>query len=388
MRAPSVADGMGLRRRRPVRCRRPVPWPPPPSAHIGEAATPSSRATSVHPRASTGRRPDDARRRFSSSSASSSGRRSSERCQVTAPPASRRMPRLRARSPKPFPPTRPTRPPSRPPNPTPSPSPAPTEEPTSLPPGDVADLCEIFFDIPCGLGAGRYAPARFSPAFDIELGDGWSNAAHTADTVALTRDEGRMTFASGGHRGLSRRRDARAAQPRARPDRGVHRDERRERDPSGDRPHRRSARPLERPDATIDSARVQLFADARDDVLPGARSHDPRRRHEPAQGDDPAGHRTAATGSSWPTSSRPPTTRPPRSGGADRTGVPRMALARRVVRDTPIVWSTATLEGRTVAPMASILRRLTRERRPDPRRHGPARDARARGGLRPRSSSS
>jgi tRNA A-37 threonylcarbamoyl transferase component Bud32 len=82
-------------------------------------------------------------------------------------------------------------------DPTPSPSPAPTEEPTSLPPGDVADLCEIFFDIPCGLGSGRYAPARFTPAFDVELGDGWSNAVHTADTVALTRDEGRMTFASG-----------------------------------------------------------------------------------------------------------------------------------------------------------------------------------------------
>jgi tRNA A-37 threonylcarbamoyl transferase component Bud32 len=71
----------------------------------------------------------------------------------------------------------------------------PTGEPTPLPAGDVADLCEIFFEIPCGLGAGRYAPSRFSPAFDIELGDGWSNAAHTADTVALARAEGAMTFA-------------------------------------------------------------------------------------------------------------------------------------------------------------------------------------------------
>ena len=71
----------------------------------------------------------------------------------------------------------------------------PTDAPTPLPAGDVADLCEIFFDIPCGLGAGRYAPSRFSPAFDIELGDGWSNAAHTADTVALARAEGAMTFA-------------------------------------------------------------------------------------------------------------------------------------------------------------------------------------------------
>jgi hypothetical protein len=72
-----------------------------------------------------------------------------------------------------------------------------TEEPPALPAGDVADLCEIFFDIPCGLGAGRYAPSRFIPAFDIELGDGWSNAAHAADTVALTREQGAMTFAGG-----------------------------------------------------------------------------------------------------------------------------------------------------------------------------------------------
>ena len=85
------------------------------------------------------------------------------------------------------------------PDPTPAPTPAPTpvasDEPTPLPAGDVADLCEIFFDVPCGLGAGRYAPSRFSPAFDIDIGDGWSNAAHTADTVALTRPEGVMTFA-------------------------------------------------------------------------------------------------------------------------------------------------------------------------------------------------
>ncbi len=87
-------------------------------------------------------------------------------------------------------------------DPTPDPTPEPTapptdadEEPTALPPGDVADLCEIFFDIPCGLGAGRYAPSRFSPAFDIELGDGWSTATHNADTVALTRDQGVMTIA-------------------------------------------------------------------------------------------------------------------------------------------------------------------------------------------------
>jgi serine/threonine protein kinase len=69
------------------------------------------------------------------------------------------------------------------------------EDPPALPEGDVADLCEVYFDIPCGLGPGRYAPSRFAPAFDIELGDGWSNAAHTADTVALTREEGVFTVA-------------------------------------------------------------------------------------------------------------------------------------------------------------------------------------------------
>ena len=79
---------------------------------------------------------------------------------------------------------------------SPAPTPAPThEEPTAVPAGDVADLCEIFFDLPCGLGPGRYAPSRFEPAFDIELGDGWSTATHTADIVALRRDEGAMTFA-------------------------------------------------------------------------------------------------------------------------------------------------------------------------------------------------
>lgn len=83
------------------------------------------------------------------------------------------------------------------PTPTPSPtppSPTPTPAPTPVPAGDVADLCEIFFDIPCGLGAGRYAPSRFEPRFDIELGEGWSNAVHGEDIVALTRPEGTITF--------------------------------------------------------------------------------------------------------------------------------------------------------------------------------------------------
>lgn len=91
------------------------------------------------------------------------------------------------------------------PTPTPTPSPSPTRKPTPKPTasptptpvaeGEVADLCEVFFDIPCGLGAGHYSPSRFRPPFDIALGDGWSNAAHREDIVVLTRLEGTLTFA-------------------------------------------------------------------------------------------------------------------------------------------------------------------------------------------------
>ena len=97
----------------------------------------------------------------------------------------------------------PTRRPTPTPSPTPSPTPKPTRaatptpSPTPVAEGDVADLCEVFFDIPCGLGPGRYAPSRFRPPFDIKLGEGWSNAAHREDIVVLTRPEGTLTFAGG-----------------------------------------------------------------------------------------------------------------------------------------------------------------------------------------------
>ncbi len=81
------------------------------------------------------------------------------------------------------------------PEPTPDPTPEPSPEAPTVPPGRVADLCEVFFDIPCGLGPGRYAPSRFQPAFDIELGDGWSNVTHREDIVSLAREEGSVTFA-------------------------------------------------------------------------------------------------------------------------------------------------------------------------------------------------
>jgi serine/threonine-protein kinase len=79
----------------------------------------------------------------------------------------------------------------------PTPEPSPTEEPTAVPPGEVADLCEPFFDLACGLGPGRYAPSRFAVPFDLEIGDGWSTLAHAPDVVALTREEGLMTYLAG-----------------------------------------------------------------------------------------------------------------------------------------------------------------------------------------------
>ena len=108
-------------------------------------------------------------------------------------PASEAAVESPTRTPKPTPTPSPT------PSPTPKPTPSatPTPSPTPVAEGATADLCEIFFDIPCGLGAGRYAPSRFRPAFDIELGDGWSNAAHREDIVVLTRPEGTLTFAGG-----------------------------------------------------------------------------------------------------------------------------------------------------------------------------------------------
>jgi serine/threonine protein kinase len=80
------------------------------------------------------------------------------------------------------------------PEPTPTATPEPTDAPTPLPQGTVADLCETFFDLPCGMGAGVYSPSRFSPPLAFEIGDGWSTQAHGADIVVLARDEGFLTF--------------------------------------------------------------------------------------------------------------------------------------------------------------------------------------------------
>jgi hypothetical protein len=98
-------------------------------------------------------------------------------------------------TPRPTPRPTPTSTPTPTPTPTPAPTPTPEPTPTPVPAGEVADVCEIFFDLPCGLGPGRYGPSRFDPPFDIELAEGWSTAVHREDVVSFSRDEGLVTFA-------------------------------------------------------------------------------------------------------------------------------------------------------------------------------------------------
>ena len=200
-------DGRGGGRpRRPARRRRPVPIPP--AVRVGAPSGTSPRCASVAPPAARPRAigaVERAGRRAWSWSGSSSaalllGALPGDG--ATAVPTERS--RSRARSPRSCPRRRPSPTPEPTPEPTRRPTPIPTEEPTALPAGDVADLCEIFFDIPCGLGAGRYAPSRFSPAFDIELGDGWSNATHSGRHRRADAGAGRDDVRGRDRRGLPR----------------------------------------------------------------------------------------------------------------------------------------------------------------------------------------
>jgi eukaryotic-like serine/threonine-protein kinase len=97
-------------------------------------------------------------------------------------------------TPKPTPTPTPT--PTATPKPTPKSTPVPTPEPTPVDPGEVADLCDPFFELPCTLGPGRYTPARFEPSISVKVGDGWSTATNGDRLVVLSRDEGFLTFAA------------------------------------------------------------------------------------------------------------------------------------------------------------------------------------------------
>jgi hypothetical protein len=89
------------------------------------------------------------------------------------------------------------------PRPTPTPTPVPTArpiapKPTPKPPGGTsANLCDPFLGIACGLDQGFYEPSKFAPAIRFELGRGWSDSVYETDLIALVRDEGDLTFASG-----------------------------------------------------------------------------------------------------------------------------------------------------------------------------------------------
>jgi hypothetical protein len=99
------------------------------------------------------------------------------------------------RSPTPPPTARPTAVPTADPTPAPAkatPKPNPSPKPAAA---SLHDLCEPFFGLACGLDKGTYAPARFTPAIQFKLGDGWAAAANGPDLVSLTRDSGVLTFA-------------------------------------------------------------------------------------------------------------------------------------------------------------------------------------------------
>ena len=88
--------------------------------------------------------------------------------------------------------------------PTPRPTPAPTAKPTALAKVDplprspgALDVCDPFFGVSCGLDAGTYEPTHFTPSIRFKIGKGWAVADSQANLLALARDEGRMTFASG-----------------------------------------------------------------------------------------------------------------------------------------------------------------------------------------------
>jgi eukaryotic-like serine/threonine-protein kinase len=100
------------------------------------------------------------------------------------------------RTPTPTP--RPTARPTPTATPTAVPKPTPAPKPTPKGPGNTStNLCDPFLGISCGLDQGFYEPAKFTPAIRFELSGGWSDSVYEADLIALVRQEGDLTFASG-----------------------------------------------------------------------------------------------------------------------------------------------------------------------------------------------
>lgn len=99
-------------------------------------------------------------------------------------------------SPQPTASPSPTAVPTASPSPTVQPTPTPDPTPKQNDDGTLA-LCEPILDLPCGLGAGTYAPTSFTPPVRFALDDGWSTFRSSPDLFVIGRDEGLMTFAGG-----------------------------------------------------------------------------------------------------------------------------------------------------------------------------------------------
>ena len=84
----------------------------------------------------------------------------------------------------------------REPKPTPAPKPTP-KPPPNTPSKGARDVCDPFFGVACGLDPGTYEPTKFTPPIHVEIAAGWAVSVSEIDLLALSRDEGALTFASG-----------------------------------------------------------------------------------------------------------------------------------------------------------------------------------------------
>jgi tRNA A-37 threonylcarbamoyl transferase component Bud32 len=78
----------------------------------------------------------------------------------------------------------------------PDPTPVPRATPRPAAKGS-HDLCDPILGFACGLDKGTYDPSRFEPAIRFKLRDGWSASMWQPDLIALRREQGAVTFASG-----------------------------------------------------------------------------------------------------------------------------------------------------------------------------------------------
>ena len=161
---------------------------------------------------------------------------------------------------------------------------------TKPPARGARDLCDPILGFACGLEKGTYEPSRFEPPIRFKLRDGWSTSLWEADLIALGRQEGGLTFASG-LLGVYPNGDATDA-PRSRRSLietfivtdGV----------AAGRPH--DIRVDKRRATVVDLAptgpdRVALFGTSTQTFFLEADRHDPHRRHRQRGWPDRARHR-------------------------------------------------------------------------------------------------